>query len=83
MLAEDLAPVSRLLALIACLCLVSACSDGGDSNSVSSVRMNEVQYLGTHNSYKLRLRGNLFELLAEFDAELARTLDDEHVSLVE
>ncbi len=65
---------------------LSACSDDSDrprADIGSTVRMNEVQYLGTHNSYHLRLRDDLFQLLSDFDAELALSLDYQHVPLME
>lgn len=76
---------ARLAFAVAVLFSLAACSDSRDrvSTDTSPVRMNEVQYLGTHNSYHLRLRDDLFALLANFDAELALTLDYEHVPLQE
>lgn len=76
---------ARLAFAVAILFGLAACSDGRDRvpADTSLVRMNEVQYLGTHNSYHLRLRDDLFALLSDFDAELAFTLDYEHVPLQE
>ncbi len=76
---------ARLAFAVAVLFSLAACSDSRDRVSIdtSPVRMNEVQYLGTHNSYHLRLRDDLFALLSNFDAELALTLDYEHVPLQE
>lgn len=81
----QIALLARLITAVSTLTLVSACSDGSDgrSDERSLVRMNEVQYLGTHNSYKRLLREDLFQLLTGFDAELAMTLDYQHVPLTE
>ena len=45
--------------------------------------MNQLQYLGTHNSYHKRLRPDLFVFLVEFDERLAETLDYAHIPLQE
>lgn len=71
------------LALLLPLSCLTACDDGSDASGRSFVRMNELQYLGTHNSYHLRLRDDLFQLLSDFDAELALSLDYAHVPLQE
>lgn len=64
-----------------------ACSDGSDSaadGSVgSAVAMNQVQYLGTHNSYKQAIRPDLFDALLGFIPETVLTLDYSHVPLTE
>jgi len=81
-----LAVAARLLGAAVFLTYLAACEDGNDKladDRLSPVRMNEVQYLGTHNSYKLRLREDLFRLLTDFDAELASSLDYSHVPLME
>ena len=78
-------PAWLIVTAIFLTCL-SACGDGGDHLNVteeSLVRMNEVQYLGTHNSYHLRLRDDLLVLLALYDEELARSLDYAHAPLTE
>lgn len=43
--------------------------------------MNQVQYLGTHNSYHIRPLQDAFDLLLGFDDKLARTLDYTHIPL--
>jgi hypothetical protein len=45
------------------------------------VHLNQVQFIGTHNSYHRRLRPQLFEKLAAFDAHFAATVDYEHPPL--
>lgn len=78
-------PVRPVAIFLSLVCL-SACDDGSDGSergADSLVRMNELQYLGTHNSYHLRLRDDLFQLLSDFDAELALSLDYAHVPLQE
>ncbi|MEM1113353.1 MAG: phosphatidylinositol-specific phospholipase C1-like protein [Pseudomonadota bacterium] len=66
----------------ACMALV-ACSDGSDRPPLSPIAMNEVQYLGTHNSYKRPIRPDLFEILRSVDPTLADSLDYSHLPLQE
>jgi hypothetical protein len=42
------------------------------------LRLNQVQVLGTHNSYKLAVPAPIFPLLAQFDPELAAELEYDH-----
>jgi hypothetical protein len=71
-------------ATVACLLAgLSACDDSSDGPRQSFVRMNQVQYLGTHNSYHLRLREDLFQILLGFRPAVAPTLDYSHVPLTE
>jgi len=64
--------------------LVAACSstdDTPDEPAATPLRFDQVQVLGTHNSYHQRVDDELFALLEAFDAGLARSLDYEHPSL--
>lgn len=76
-------------ALLAPILVVAvACSGGGDGAAPSTpaaepIRLDQIQVLGTHNSYHQRIDDDLFALLEGFDAELAKTLDYEHPSLTE
>jgi hypothetical protein len=68
------------------MALVSGCSDSSNSSPnppVNGTLMNQVQYLGTHNSYHIRAQQDAFDLLSAFDANLARTLDYTHRPLQE
>lgn len=66
--------------------LLAGCSDSSDSDPIvidDDTRMNQVQYLGTHNSYHVRARDDLFELLLAFIPDVAPTLDYSHIPLQE
>ena len=66
--------------------LVSGCSDSSNSSpnpAADDTPMNQVQYLGTHNSYHIRAQQDAFDLLSAFYADLARTLDYTHRPLQE
>lgn len=70
----------RCLSLVlgaAVLLAAAACGDDEPAHD-DAVRLNEIQVLGTHNSYKERLPGELFELLEQFDPDLAASLDYGH-----
>ena len=77
------AGITGFCALCAVLSGCSDSSDNGNSGIESSVAMNQVQYLGTHNSYKQLLRRDLFEILTSFVPDVARTLDYGHLPLAE
>lgn len=47
----------------------------------SHVRMNEVQVLGSHNSYKMAIRPEVLARYATYDAEDAKALDYSHAPL--
>jgi len=61
--------------------LLSACSDGSDLSQASassqdnSLRMNQIQVLGSHNSYHIQPRSSILQILSSFDAELAISLE--------
>ncbi len=68
--------------------LLTACSDDSGGGLVSlpepePILMNQVQYLGTHNSYHIQLRADLFEILLAFIPDIAPTLEYTHVPLTE
>ena len=80
--------VTRWLLLLA-LVVAAACSSGGggdddrDADDVAAprLRFDQVQVLGTHNSYHQRVDDDVFALLESFDPDLARTLDYEQPTL--
>ena len=56
-----------------CSVAVLACNDSGDDQGL---RMNEIQVLGTHNSYHIQPRDGILELLAGFESvELIESLE--------
>lgn len=82
--------VVRRMGMLACLAvlpIVSGCSNSSNNNSDNASEdtalMNQLQYLGTHNSYHLRLRDDLFEVLLAFIPDVAPTLDYSHAPLTE
>lgn len=74
------------------VCLLSAalslgaCSDGADSppgNREDQILFNQLQFLGTHNSYHIRPRQELFDVLLAFLPDVAPTLEYTHVPLTQ
>jgi len=55
----------------------------GCATRIERVRLNQVQVIGTHNSYHLRAHGSLLALVAMWSPELARGLDYSHRPLPE
>ena len=80
-------PANRYaIPLLLSVVLLMGCSDGSDSQpSVpgEDILMNQVQYLGTHNSYHIAPRDGLFDLLLDFVPDVAPTLDYTHIPLRE
>jgi hypothetical protein len=75
-----------LLGASCLLLLVGACSDSSSSSSDSrgnDVLMNELQYLGTHNSYHIQPPADAFELLLAFIPDVAPTLAYTHLPLTQ
>ena len=48
-----------------------------------SVRINQIQVMGTHNSYKLQIPEPIMKLIAERNADAALTLDYWHRTIAE
>jgi hypothetical protein len=71
-------PKVLLLLLIAMCFCASGCST---SSARSSIRLNQIQVIGTHNSYHLRAHESLRTLLASRNPEAAKELDYSHPSL--
>jgi len=66
--------------------LISGCNNSSDlslEQPGDDVLMNQVQYLGTHNSYHIEPRADLLDLLSGFDSDLARSLEYTHIPLRE
>lgn len=71
---------------LAMMILVSACSDSSDHSKADTaeyVPMNQLQYLGTHNSYHIQPLDDAFEVLLAFIPDVAPTLQYTHVALTQ
>jgi hypothetical protein len=86
--------VRKLVAVAVLLATVSACSGGGGGARGSSsapptyphddtLRLNQIQALGTHNSYHVQADQKLFDALKSFDASLAASIEYSHPPLDE
>lgn len=81
----------RLRAVAATLAVaalaVSACSSDSGTDSESSdqpvVDLNEIQILGSHNSYHQQPRDEIFAVLEQISQELAESIEYSHVPLTE
>jgi hypothetical protein len=71
-------PYQQLFA-VALSALLMACSDGSDrhfAKQETTLRMNQIQVLGTHNSYHIQPRDEILDALALFQGqELADSLE--------
>lgn len=47
----------------------------------SEIRMNQIQVIGSHNSYKLAISPSLMQILERDDPDSARNLDYEHIPI--
>ncbi len=71
---------------VASLAWAAGCSDSSDSAPLAAdadPRLNNLQYLGTHNSYHIQPRKELFDLLLAFDRDLILTLEYTHIPLTD
>jgi hypothetical protein len=77
----------RAVALVLLALVVAACSEEPEPVSgpgvIEPIHMNEIQTLGSHNSYHAGVHPDLLELLRAFDADTADSLDYSHPSLTE
>ena len=87
---ERLARLCRAGALAVLLATVSACGSDDDHGSPATayprdatLRLNQIQVLGSHNSYHIQPRGRLFDSIMRIDPALARTLEYTHAPLPE
>lgn len=77
---------ARVAALLLLTAMTVACTDNKDTNPnvvQQPVLMNQLQYLGTHNSYHIQPRADLFDVLLAFIPDLAPTLAYTHIPLTE
>lgn len=73
---------TALAAAVAGLCsLAAAQPERGQAWTDRHVRINEVQVLGSHNSYKIAIRPEVMARYAEYDAGDAKALDYSHAPL--
>jgi hypothetical protein len=52
-------------------------------SKINQLKMNQVQVIGSHNSYRLRMDENLFKWFSRFDSTAAAELDYSHFPLAE
>ena len=70
---------NELLTWVAALCLLMvAC---GEPNIETDVRINEIQVIGSHNSYKQPIDDSVMTLIAQSDTATARSLDYSHLPI--
>lgn len=70
----------RVIFLMLCLALLFI---GCESNKNNYLRLNDIQIVGSHNSYKKAIDPELMEVLYLEDSNLAITLEYEHLPLKE
>jgi len=78
----------KLAALALSTCLAAACSDSGSSADSAyprdgELRLNQMQVLGSHNSYHIQPEPALFSLLRAFSEPLAQSFEYTHLPLEE
>src|SRR3954471_7831921 len=79
----------RIVAVL--VVLLVACSSGGGRSAASSapksyphddeLRLNQIQTVGSHNSYHVQAEPKLFEALKGFSADLANSVEYTHAPL--
>ncbi len=69
------------LSLLLALCI--SCSETKKANPYDSLRLNEIQMIGSHNSYKIAIEPELWKYLLAQDSMKAIKLQYSHVSMVQ
>ena len=73
-----------LAVFVGAAALVAGCSSKGGSASADTVpRLNQIQFLASHNSYHVRAEQPLFDTMLKFSEDLVRTLEYTHPPLDE
>lgn len=77
--------MTRIRALVVALLLVAACAGDDDApeDAAPALRMNEIQVLGSHNSYHAGVPAELLALVTQFDRKTGEGLDYVHPSITE
>ena len=82
----------KFAAALVALAAIAACSGGGSTATPrppaaypldDTLRLNDLQALGTHNSYHVQAEQKLFDTLKSFDATLATSIEYSHPPLSE
>ncbi len=65
--------------------MLTACSstEGGEAAPTPAPRLNEIQFLASHNSYHVRAEQPLFDTMLKFSEDLVRTIEYSHPPLDE
>ncbi len=72
----------RIIAMAACILSCSIASTAADLDPADlSLRLNQIQVIGTHNSYHLAPAPNLLALIAATNADVAKSIDYSHAPL--
>lgn len=69
------------LLFVGSLSLLGACQN--KTETIEPIRMNQIQVIGSHNSYKKQIQPEILELIANMDTSWAASLDYFHVSLTD
>ena len=59
------------------------CKESSKQEKTTTLRLNQIQALGSHNSYKQKIEPALLELISQESQELAQSLEYGHLSLTE
>jgi hypothetical protein len=76
----------RLSASYSCVILILLLinsTQGSDEEAMKATRINELQLIGSHNSYKQSIRSGLMTVLQWLEPEIAEGLDYNHAALEE
>ncbi|HSI74438.1 MAG TPA: Ca2+-dependent phosphoinositide-specific phospholipase C [Lunatimonas sp.] len=71
--------VKQLLVLAFILVFGTACENRSKEDAEPSMKINQLQFIGSHNSYKLAIEPNLLKLLIDTDSAAMKGLDYSHI----
>ena len=73
--------LSILMSSMLMTCLVTSCSSDFKVNEVKELSLNDIQMIGSHNSYKQPLNPKIFVLIAKYDSGAAAKINYSHPTL--
>ena len=77
----DWRQTARNLIVFFYLLLGASCEKGEDMIDIDDLRINEIQVIGSHNSYRIKTYQKIMNTLSILVPELARSFDYEHQPL--
>ncbi|WP_137404056.1 phosphatidylinositol-specific phospholipase C1-like protein [Echinicola rosea] len=73
----------KLLIVAIITALIPACNPSKEHKTEKALRLNDIQVIGSHNSYKIAIEPEVMTMIAEMDSNAAISLEYDHLPLNE